>query len=682
MVSSFFKNLDIFTLKYPFYHKNRSILGGVFTFLFILLSILCLYILICSVRNKNNPIYNYSVETVQSNLISQTIDDKYIEIQINSKFLTDEMLSRIELTSKFMKKNDKSFIIVAHHRCNQNETMLCYRFYLDDYKIFHQSLGEKLVYDLKVFLIYNCDAYCENDSLYLNSMLKQELTGFIVDNVYSPLNDTTPVSNIINQFFSLNINSLQYSSIDIKMKRKKIIDDKSNFFFFHKENSTSIFLAMDKTFTKSIYYDNNNNLDKNKKILLNFNIDFISRTTDVLTRKYDKFEDCFPKVVAIMFTVALIFYLITDFISSKKRNLKLINKIFDFFDDNDKMNILKTKKMLERKSVSMINLKEKLLPFTEIVTEDIEDEVKIIDQTLDLDVLSDDNENVKQAKKIISCKNLGAKKRLIDMKDRRIKELLPNNVNPRIIVAGRPAFVQKFSRKHQLQPLEKIDEENIEECKQTVLNSPTNFAISYSRKESSSELDVMASPNRKFHDSPKKPSEVVRKLGTYNLSNINQIEHNLSNPRRKDSGLIGDLMLAMNSKKKLEISLLEFIFIAMGFHYCNKDLSKKNDLYKKSLKYLDILLDYKNIVKRSHEFEKLKHLLFNNSQNYAFSFLSKPRIIFTDEGKIVVQHELMKTRKDYKLDASKEDSIKYLLQNPYDCKHINQKLLKLIRINF
>ena len=594
----------------------------------------------------------------------------------------NDVRSQFELSSKLRKQNDNSFINVSHHICKQNNTqsMLCYRFYLEDYRIYHKSLKENLVYNLKLYLSYNCQPNCENDVFYHTNMMNVEFNGFLVDSVYTPVNKTAPISKITTQFFAGTINSFQYSSIDIKMKRKRIVDDKSYFQWTLNEN-LSTYLALDKSFSKYYYYDKLG--DNHKKIIFNLNIDLISRTTEELTRKYEKFEDILTKMVTILLCSAVIFYFVNYFFSSRKHNLKTINKIFDFYDDNEKMNFIKTKKMLERKSVSMINLKEKLLALTEIVTEDNEDEVKIIDQTLDLDVLSDDNKNIKQGKKIISCKNIGAKKRLIDIKDKKIKESVPSSVSnysPRLAEMG----FKKFKRKHQIKPLEKIEEENIEELKKIAHKATTFSADCFSRKESLSEIDIMGSPNRKFHNSPiRDPSKNdERKLRTHNQNNIinNNKEQNMINPR-KDSNIISDIILSINSKKKLNISCCEFIGIALGLYICNFNLKKKNDLYKQSLKKIEKIVNPNKIMEKCLEIEKLKFLLFNKSQNYAFSFLSKPIIIYTVEGNILMERDIMRTRKETKRDSSKEESIKELLHNSYDCKNINQKLVKLINFD-
>ena len=152
------------------------------------------------------------------------------------------------------------------------------------------------------------------------------------------------------------------------------------------------------------------------------------------------------------------------------------------------------------------------------------------------------------------------------------------------------------------------------------------------------------------------------------------------NPR-KDSNIISDIILSINSKKKLNISCCEFIGIALGLYICNFNLKKKNDLYKQSLKKIEKIVNPNKIMEKCLEIEKLKFLLFNKSQNYAFSFLSKPIIIYTVEGNILMERDIMRTRKETKRDSSKEESIKELLHNSYDCKNINQKLVKLINFD-
>ena len=93
------------------------------------------------------------------------------------------------------------------------------------------------------------------------------------------------------------------------------------------------------------------------------------------------------------------------------------------------------------------------------------------------------------------------------------------------------------------------------------------------------------------------------------------------------------------------------------------------------------MLDSNYMIEKFYEVEKLKYLLFNNVQNYAFSFLIKPLIVFTDEGETVILNDIIKSRKEFKVNGSKEESIKYLFQTAYDCRHINHKLLNLIKVN-
>ena len=151
---------------------------------------------------------------------------------------------------------------------------------------------------------------------------------------------------------------------------------------------------------------------------------------------------------------------------------------------------------------------------------------------------------------------------------------------------------------------------------------------------------------------------------------------------RKNNSLIDDMLITMNSKKKLNISTWEFLGIMCCIHKCSKILKKKNDLYDQSVLKLQNMLNSNYMMEKLYEVEKLKYLLFNNDQNYAFSFLTKPLIVFTDEGKTFVQNDIIKSREEFKEEkTSKEDSIKFLFKNNFDCSHINEKLLKLIKVN-
>ena len=105
MIWRFLKKIDIFSPKNSFYQKFHSILGGIFTLLFIILSISCFFILISSLKNKNNPIYNYSSEAILTNLIADSIDDKFIEIQLISPVFHNDVRSQFELSSKLRKQN-------------------------------------------------------------------------------------------------------------------------------------------------------------------------------------------------------------------------------------------------------------------------------------------------------------------------------------------------------------------------------------------------------------------------------------------------------------------------------------------------------------------------------------------------------------------------------------------------
>jgi len=312
------------------------------------------------------------------------------------------------------------------------------------------------------------------------------------------------------------------------------------------------------------------------------------------------------------------------------------------------------------------------------VTEDVNDKVLIVDDTLDLDVLSDDNNNLKQSKKIISSQNIG-KKKLFDFKDK--KKAIPNLISPKFGGPGRINFLRKITGKNK-KPLEEIEEEHVVEKKRNDFSRQSSQEFN-SMKEEDSGSGFLGSPQKRIYESPvKKPITDMKKPTTLNINTSTQknLVYNLQQGR-KDSSIIGDIMLTMNSKKKLKISCWEFLGIALCFHRCSKDLKKKNDLYQQSLNKLQNMHDSNYMMEKFYEIEKMKYLMFNNLQNYAFSFLTKPLIIFTDEGKIVVQNDIIKSRNEYKLDASKEESIKHLLRNQYNCQHINQKLLKLIRVN-
>jgi len=682
MVLSSFKYLDLLYPKKGLLSSYKTVLGGFFTIVLILISIIFCSFFFKFIQQSHSAYFIQSTILEETNFIKDKFFDKYVEIQLYSPQFNRELKKRLELSTNFIRKTDKSVITVLHSYCEDNmrETILCYRFFFDDYIIYYNVLKENLMYNLRVYLNYRCEPNCRDDVYYRTNIIDLEINGFIKESVISPMNNPSQSESKEIEIFSSTINSIQYSSFNIKLKKRRTEYVGNNFLSrYFRELMPKNYVGLDKVMSNYILYPKGLYEEK-KKILLNFNVDFLSNTTELFQIREEDLFDILPRILSILTIIVLVLYLINNFFSSRRRNLELINSIYDFYDDNEKMNIIKTKKMLERKSMSMINLKEKLLPLTEIVVDNLEDEVKIIDQTLDLDVLSDDNTNKNKAKKIASCKVVGGKKKQVEIKkEKHQKSLTIKTVNsPKFSASvGRIGFLRKFSRKQVPPPLEQIEE--VEENKEKLIPS-THSIHSFSRKESSGGSDVVATPPRKF--SPFQVIPEVRKVGTLNLNNNAQrkLMYNLRESR-SDSSIIGDIMVTINSKKRLEISNIEFVGIALFFHLCSCELKRKYDLYSNCLEKIESLLDYKNVIEKLYDIEKLKYVLFNSNQNYAFSSLSKPLVMCDEDGNIIAHHDLLRKRKKYFEDTSKEETLRFMLHNPYDCKPINQKMLKLIRPN-
>jgi hypothetical protein len=682
MVLSSFKYLDLLYPKNGLLGNFKTVLGGLFTILLIVISILLCSFFFKFIQKNHTAFFIQSTILEETNFIKDKLFDKYVQIQLYSPQFNRELKKRLELNTNFIRKTDKSVITVLHSYCEDNikETTLCYRFYFDDYIIYYNVLKEKLVYNLKVYLNYRCEPNCHDDIYYKTNIIDLEINGFIKESIISPIDNSIQSESKEIEIFSSTINSEQYSSFNIKLKKRRTEYVGNSFLSrYFREPLPKSLVGFDKVISNYIFYTKGISEEK-KKILLNFNVDFLSNTTELFQIREEDLFDILPRILSILIIIILVLYLINNFFSTRRRNLELINSIYDFYDDNEKMNIIKTKKMLERKSMSMINLKEKLLPLTEIVVDNFEDEVKIIDQTLDLDVFSDDNTNKNKAKKIASCKVVGGKKNQIENKKEKPPKSLTikSAISPKFSTGvGRIGFLRKFSRKQNPPPLEQIEE--VEENKEKLITS-THSVHSFSRKESSGGSDVVATPPRKL--SPFQVIPEVRKIGTLNLNNNAQrkLMYNLRESR-SDSSIIGDIMVTINSKKRLEITNIEFVGIALFFHLCNWELKRKYDLYKNCIEKIHSLLDYKNVTEKLYDIEKLKYVLFNSSQNYAFSSLSKPLIMCAEDGNIIAHHDLMRKRKKYFEDTSKEETLRFMLHNSYDCKSINQKLLKLIRPN-
>ena len=657
---NFLKKIDIFSQPFNFNNKYSSTFGGFSTFLYIILALFSITYYFRSVFKFESPSINYFVISKQSNLLSEVINDTYIEVHLSSPVFTSEMRSKFILSAFLRKKSDNTIINVPFRNCTNpslNQTLLCYRFYFEDYKIYYETFNDDLDTNLKLSFDYKCGLKnCQNDSYYRNNILKSSLKGYYIDHLFSPTEYDAPLNKFSNQFISEIVNSKHFSSYNLKVKKLILIDDDGRWLDKQDMNDIkSVNIGLERTFQNNIYYEDYHS--EYQLTIMNFNIDFFTETADYLFRNYVKIPDALAKIMGILNAFSFIITVLTIVITDKKRNLALINKIYDFYDENEKINISRSKKFLERKSMSMINLKENLLPMTDIVTEDMDDEVKIIDQTLDLNESYENEmfENRQSQNKTNHSKTSLQFKKLIKKENEGKKLNKPN-----------PYFKAKSIKKNTKTAfkmnnvLEKIDEENEEISRH---NSEPN-SIQIKENKSKNELRKMT----------------VNSKESLN-DNIFKDRNNSGNKR--NNSMIGDILIQMNSKKKLTISIWEFMAIMCCFHNCSKNLKKKNDFYNQSVLKLQTMLNSNYMMEKLYEIEKIKYLLFNDTQNYAFSFLTKPSIVYTEESKTIVQNDIIKSRKDFKNDrqSSKEHSIEYLFNNDFNCSHINEKLFKLIKIN-
>ena len=651
---NFLKTIDIFSQPFNFNNKYSSTFGVFSTFLYIILAIFSITYYFRSVFKFESPRINYFVISKQSNLLSEVINDTFIEVHLSSPVFTSKMISKFILSAYLRKKSDNTIINVPYRNCTTsslNQTKICYRFYFEDYKIYYETFNDDLDTNLKLSLDYKCGLKnCQNDSYYKNFIIKSSLKGYYIDHLFSPTEYDAPLNKFSNQFISEILNSKHFSSYNLKVKKLILIDDDGRWIDKEDMNDIkSVNIGLERTFQNNIYYEDY--YTEYQLTIMNFHIDFFTETADYLFRNYVKIPDALAKIMGILNAFSFIITVLTIVITDKKRNLALINKIYDFYDENERMNCFRSKKFLERKSISMINLKENLLPLTEVVTEDFDDEIKIIDQTLNF------NDSYEQQQKRKRSNTFQTKKQMKnENEDKKFSRLNFSNSKAKSIKR-----IKRISSTIN-NKLEKIEEENDEVSR---FQSEPNFNQSKQNK-GRNQLDLL-----------RKTMNHKDSLNDSIFKDRKKVGH------KKNNSMIGDILITMNSKKKLTISIWEFMAIMCCFHNCSKNLKKKNDFYNQSFLKLQTMVNSNYMMEKLYEIEKIKYLLFNNKQNYAFSYLTKPSIVLTEENKTIVQNDIIKSRKDFKNDiqCSKEQSIEYLFNYDFNCSHINEKLFKLIKIN-
>ena len=123
---NFLKSIDIFSEPFNFNNKYKTAFGGISTFLYIILAILSIVYYFTSVIFHESPNLNYFVQSNQSNLLSETINDTYIETHLSSPQFTKEMTSKFVLSAYFYKKKDNTNISVPYRKCTSKRHLPLY----------------------------------------------------------------------------------------------------------------------------------------------------------------------------------------------------------------------------------------------------------------------------------------------------------------------------------------------------------------------------------------------------------------------------------------------------------------------------------------------------------------------------------------------------------------------------
>jgi len=125
-------------------------------------------------------------------------------------------------------------------------------------------------------------------------------------------------------------------------------------------------------------------------------------------------------------------------------------------------------------------------------------------------------------------------------------------------------------------------------------------------------------------------SEVDSQDGNDGFSHDNTFEDKNIN-EKKLKIIKGQLFEKYEGKKKMSINKLDpsyFEILGLTFCVCKKQIKKENVFLDECQKLMGNYLDYLRIIKFLKEFDRLKKILFSNSQLKIFSYLPKPNLRF------------------------------------------------------
>ena len=361
---NFFEKIDLLGSKFHFYDglslKKRTPLGGILTFLLLIISIYLIIIFGKELFMRNNPmitistqndskyeyinlkkenlIFAFRIEDYHGNFINET-NILYIKIYYYSSIPSDD--------GKFRSKSYDEFI--EYHICNDNDmttenltknygTLYCPEFgnktlggYWDNPYIYF--------FEFQIFFCKNGSNYSENNTCTSIEFLKQFLNkeNPRIFSLYYPVVEFDPLSYLNplrihykNYYYYLNYQTQR--SDDFFFKKTILNDDKG--YLFDKIKNISLWGIETIASSYSFFSEKELNTEGSSSRIYTLKI-YNTMENNYYTRNYIKIYNVIAIVGSLLNVILNSFIIINQSIGESLRKIDILNNFFEFEDNNN-----------------------------------------------------------------------------------------------------------------------------------------------------------------------------------------------------------------------------------------------------------------------------------------------------------------------------------------------------------
>ena len=176
-------------------------------------------------------------------------------------------------------------------------------------------------------------------------------------------------------------------------------------------------------------------------------------------------------------------------------------------------------------------------------------------------------------------------------------------------------------------------------------------------KQTKEEMDKKSSEeSREVSQNFRSPHEIIQKNESNSFQKVNSINQSPLeikttsyktksatsklkksdnwNKKTQDIKKFQEYKNKVQSEKQLKLNIFHYTLMRLksGFPFLKKKLNEEEEIFLQSSKIFEENMDCVEILKKVHEIEKMKQILFNEKQQKLFEFISKP-LIYINAGK-------------------------------------------------